>query len=77
MMTDKELRKLASYLADELVARQEKKDEDYIYMDEICKLTGLGAATIYRHRQLKMPIERHGGKLCSKRSELMAWMQNR
>ena len=76
-MSDKELKKLAVYVVDELLSRQQKLDEGYIYMDEICKLTGLSEASIYRHRQLKMPVVRHGGRLCSKRTELMEWINNR
>lgn len=78
-MTDRELRKLAIYIVDEMSSRHENAGgvgEDYIFMNDICRLTGLKPQTIYHHRK-DMPLERHGGKLCSKRSVIMEWMKRR
>ena len=77
-MTDRELRKLAVYIVDELNARNADKgnDEDYIFMDEICRLTGLKPQTVYHNRR-SMPVERHGGRLCSTRSRIMDWVSRR
>lgn len=75
-MTDRELRTLAGYIAQELLARQQK-DEGFIYMDEICRLTGLKRNTIYHYDKIGIPVQRRGGRLCGVKAEIVEWMKSR
>lgn len=76
-MTPRELKCLAKLVAEELYKLSQAKEEDYIGVEEICRIANCSPSTIYHRKENGMPVVRSGGKLVAKRSEINKWIETR
>lgn len=72
-MNKKDLEVIAKTLKEQA---KEQYMQEPIFMDEICRLTGLRKSSIYTYRN-SMPLKKMGNKVYSTREAIMQWNATR
>ena len=76
-MTKAEMKSLAKLVAVEIYNLMQQEQEEFIGIEDICRIAHCSPSAVYHRKENGMPVVRSGKKLVAKRSEINQWIESR